>query len=275
MPSSLIVAALMAFAPAQPPAGAPAGKLEITNVRNTYGVLGPTRTNSKLLPGDILFVSYDIDGISVDDEGRVHYSMVMEVIDKDGKATLKQDPFEKIELVPLGGNRVAARAFVTLGVDHPAGEFTMKVTVTDRADKNKASQTLERKFEVLAPDFGIVAIYGSLDERGQTAAPTTGVVGQAIFINYTAVGFKRDADKKQPNLHFEMVTLDENAKPLMKKPLFHDGIDLDEKLPNYTVRFLLPMTRPGKFTIRLSCTDTVTKKTASVDLPVLILAGEK
>ena len=271
MSPTLIVATLLALAPAQ----APAGKLEIANVRNTYGVLGPTRANSKLLPGDILFVSYDIDGIAINEEGRVHYSMVMEVVDKNGKPTLKQDPFEKIELVPLGGNRVAARAFVTLGVDHPAGEFTMKVTVTDKAAKDKPSQTLERKFEVLAPDFGIVAVYGSLDERGQTAAPTTGVVGQAIFINYTAVGFKRDGEKKQPNLRFEMVPLDENNKPLMSKPLFHEGNDLDEKLPNYTVRFLLPMTRPGKFAIRLSCTDNVTKKTVSVDLPVTVLAGEK
>jgi hypothetical protein len=273
MSPSMIVATMLTFAPAQVPA---AGKLEIANVRNTYGVLGPTRADSKLIPGDILFVSYDIDGITIDKDGRVHYSMVMEVVDKNGKATLKQDPFEKIELVPLGGSRVAARAFVTLGVDHPAGEFTMKVSVTDKAEKaNKATTTLERKFEVLAPDFGIVAVYASLDERGQTAAPTTGVVGQAVFINYTAVGFKREEKTKQPNLHFEMIPLDENAKPLMAKPLFHDGTDLDEKLPNYTVRFLLPMTRPGKFTIRLSCTDVVTKKTVSVDLPVLVLAGEK
>ncbi len=270
MSPTLIVAALLALAPAQS-----AGKLEIANVRNTYGVLGPTRANSKLIPGDILFVSYDIEGIAISDEGRVHYSMVMEVVDKNGKATLKQDPFEKIELVPLGGNRVAARAFVTLGVDHPAGEFTMKVTVTDKSVKDKASATLERKFEVLPPDFGIVAIYASLDERGQTAAPTTGVVGQAVFINYTAVGFKRDPEKKQPNLRFEMIPLDENGKPLMAKALFHEGNDLDEKLPNYTVRFLLPLSRPGKFSIRLSCTDIVTKKTVSVDLPVTVIAGEK
>ena len=270
MSPSLIVASLLALAPAQGPA---AGTLEIANVRNTYGVLGPTRADSKLLPGDILFVSYDLDGITIDKEGRVHYSMVMEVVDKAGKATLKQDPLEKIELVPLAGSRVAARAFVTLGIDHPAGEFTMKVAVTDRA--NKSTKTLERKFEVLPPDFGIVAVYASLDERGQTAAPTTGVVGQAIFINYTVVGFKRDAEKKQPNLHFEMVPLDEKSQPLMSKPLAHDGTDLDDKLPNYTVRFLLPMTRPGKFSIRLSCTDALAKKTATVELPVLVLAGEK
>ena len=151
----------------------------------------------------------------------------------------------------------------------------MKVTVTDKSVKDKPSATLERKFEVLPPDFGIVAVYASLDERGQTAAPTTGVVGQAVFINYTAVGFKRDPEKKQPNLRFEMIPLDENGKALMAKALFHEGNDLDEKLPNYTVRFLLPMSRPGKFSIRLSCTDIVTKKTVTVDLPVTVIAGEK
>jgi len=35
------------------------------------------------------------------------------------------------------------------------------------------------------------------------------------------------------------------------------------------------MSRPGKFSIRLSCTDIVTKKTVSVDLPVTVIAGEK
>ena len=70
MSSKQVVAAQLAFAPGQAPV---AGKLEIANVRNTYGVLGPTRADSKLIPGDLLFVSYPECagvGVSLNNNGR-------------------------------------------------------------------------------------------------------------------------------------------------------------------------------------------------------------
>ena len=39
--------------------------LTLSNPRITYGELGSTRPDAKLLPGDIFFLSFDIDGIKV------------------------------------------------------------------------------------------------------------------------------------------------------------------------------------------------------------------
>lgn len=264
--TTLPLVAALALAPAQ----APAGALKLSNVRNTYGELGGTRAETPLLPGDVLFVGFDIEGITVDPAGKVKYTMAMEVLDKTGKAIFKQDPAEKIDFVPLGGNRLPARAFITVGLDQPPGDYTLKVTVTDVA--NKATQALERKFQVKPKDFGIVAVYTSVDDRGQLPAPTTGIVGQSVFVQFSLVGFGRDAQKKQPNVSIEMTPLDEAGKPTLPKPsVYNLESGVDPKDAGFSVRFLLPMTRTGKFTVHLKATDKVTGKTATFDLPIAVV----
>jgi hypothetical protein len=266
----LILTAALALAPAQ----GDSGGLQLTNVRNTFGVLGPIRATSKMLPGDVLFVAYDIDGVTIDKAGKVQYSMAMEVVDKDKKTVFKQDPAEKVDFVPLGGTRLPARAFITLGLDQPPGLYTLKVTVIDRA--NKAEKTLSHPFEVLPKGFGIVAVYASIDERGQIPAPTTGIVGQSVFIQFAAVGFERDPKSKQPDLRFEMMPLDDTGKPTLAEPSAHDAkAGVDDKDNVYQVRFLLPMTRAGKYSIRLTAEDKIGKKKATFELPVVVLAAEK
>ena len=52
---------------------------KISNVRSTHGVLGPVRTEESLLPGDTLFLCFDLDGITVDGTGKVRYSIATEV----------------------------------------------------------------------------------------------------------------------------------------------------------------------------------------------------
>src|SRR5262249_46660303 len=41
------------------------GTLELKNVRMTRGILGQERTDTKLLPGDVFVVAFDIDGLKV------------------------------------------------------------------------------------------------------------------------------------------------------------------------------------------------------------------
>src|SRR5215213_8440061 len=99
--SSVALAAALALAPAQP------GGLQLTNVRLTVGELGPARTSTKVLPGDVLFIAYDIDGLSVDKEGKAVYTMGMDVTDATNRTVFKQDPqpADKAlnEVLPLGG----------------------------------------------------------------------------------------------------------------------------------------------------------------------------
>jgi hypothetical protein len=263
----LTLVAALALTPAQPPA---AGSLNLTNPRNTYGELGGTRPEAGLLPGDVLFVGFDIENITVDPAGQVKYTMAMEVTDKAGKSYFKQEAVEKTDFVPLGGPKLPARAYVTVGLDQPPGEYSLKVSVVDQA--NKAAKVLEKKFTVLPKDFGIVAVYTSVDERGQIPAPTTGIVGQSVFVQFGVVGFARDPAKKQPNVVFEMTPLDEAGKPTIQKPsVLPVETGVDEKDPGFSVRFLLPMTRTGKFTVRLRATDKVANKTFTYDVPITVV----
>ena len=249
-----------------------AGGLDLTNVRPTYGELGGTRPKGSLLPGDVYFVAFDIEGIAVDAEGKVAYTMSMELVDKTGKAIWKQDPAARTEHVPLGGNRLPGRAFVSVGLDMPSGEYVLKVSVTDTA--TKSSKTLESKFDVLPKDFGIVAVYTTVDEGGKIPATTTCIAGQSVFVQFGVVGFGRgEGAKKQPNIEVEMVPVDESGKPTLQKPLvvkITEGIDETELGIN--LRYLIPMTRTGKFTLKLKATDNTSKKTSTFDLPLTVIA---
>jgi len=272
LPSLLMMSALV-LTPAQTDGG-----LRLSNVRNTFGELGGTRPEGKLIPGDILFVGFDIEGIAVDAEGNVDYTMAMEVLDRNGKPIFKQDPATKKDFLPLGGNKLPARAFVTIGLDQQPGEYTLRLTVTDNGSAAKPSQVLTRRFEVTPPTFGIVAVHTSVNEQGNIPAPTTGTVGQSVFVQLGVVGFERAKDPKdpkkpaQPDVVLEMTPLDERGQPTIQKSQpIRVNAGVDEKDGGFTIRFLLPMTRVGKYTIRLKATDNHSKKTATYDLPISVM----
>ena len=267
MLTPLLLASLMS-APAQAP-----GALDLTNVTPTYGILGPVRPTTTLLPGDVLCVRFDIEGITIAKDGKVTYSMQQLVLDKAGKEWFKPDPVNRVDQAPLGGGKLPGYTFVTAGLDLPAGDYILKMTVTDNA--NKATKAFEQKFTVLKAEFGIVAVYASADNQGRLPASTTGVVGGSIFIHFSVVGFDKDKTKKQPELTFEMFPV-ENGKATTATPAVWDVKDgVEEKDYTYSMRYPVPFTRPGKFAIRLTATDKITKKTATLDVPVTVLPADK
>jgi len=250
--------------------------LTLTNPRITYGELGSPRPDTKLLPGDIFFLSFDIDGIKVSDSGRVKYGMAMEVTDSAGKSIFKQMPVERDDFLPLGGTRLPARAFVSVGVDQPVGIYTCKVTVTDLSVKDAVvTKTLEQKFEVMPRAFGIVQVYTASDLEGKIPAPLVGVAGQAMFVHFAVIDFQRDPTSKQPNITIEMVVYDKDRQPTLAKSTLKNIPDeadgkVDEKAVGVPMRFLVPMNREGGFLIELKATDNVSKKTTKVYLPLRV-----
>jgi len=70
----------------------------------------------------------------------------------------------------------------------------------------------------------------------------------------------------------EMIPLDAEGRPTIEKPSnFQLDAGVDEKDPGFTLRFLLPLTRTGKFTVRLKAVDNLSKKTVSFDLPIAVV----
>ena len=275
-----LLAALVA--PAQPPAKPPAaGGLTLTNVRSTFGPFGGTRPPAPMLPGDLLFLAFDIGGVNPTTEGKATYTMKMEVKDAAGKKWFGEEPFTKTDDIPLGGTSLPGIAFTFIGYDQPPGNYILTLAVTDEA---KRSTGFSHPFIVAPKGLGVVAVGTSLDERGQMPVPNGGFVGQTLTCHFYVVGFGRDdpATRKgaakldpkaakpgpQPNAEVEMVVT-ENGKPVLAKPAVttvEGGLKDDE--PAFNLRYAVPLTRPGRFVVTMTVTDRVTGKKASFSLPL-------
>lgn len=244
--------------------------LTITNVRATNGFLGAERANMKTLPGDTLFLAFDIEGIKVDETGKVRYNMSMQVTDSKDKVIYGQEPRDLEAFNTLGSSRLPAFTFVDIGFNQPSGEYTVKVTVRDLS--TKATQSMTRKFEILEKDFGLVRLATSYDPNGNIPAPPGGVTGQTLTVNFAAVGFDRRKNEKQPDVSVEMRVLDEAGKPTVEKP-FTGAVnkDVPENAVGIPMSFLLALNRPGKFTVELNAVDNVNKKTAKLTLPITVM----
>jgi hypothetical protein len=268
--SRLALIAALGLAPSQ------AGKLELTNVRATYGVLGAPRPDNKVLHGDAFWVAFDVDNLKVDAGGKAVYSMGIEYLDSKGKVMGAEKGRSLDAILSLGGSRVPASAHAQVGFDTAPGEYAIRVTVTDEVAKTSA--VLERKFQVQPLTFGLVRVRTTYDQGGNVAAPMVGVPGQVIYAHWLAVGYERDKAKKSPNFQVELSVLDEKGKPVLAKP---DTLTVNEKTNVPETQRALEMWQPiqlnrsGKFTVELKGTDNVSKKTATVRFPLTVVGIEK
>jgi len=250
---------------------AEAGQLTLTNARTTYGLLGGPRTDNKYLPGDSYVLQFDIEGITVGDDGKVLYSVGLEVTDSAGKAHFKQAPRDMEAQNSLGGNSLPGFVSLQIGLDQPPGTYNVKVTVTDRAAK--ASKSLTRSYEILPKAFGLVRLTTTADPAGQIPAPFL-AEGQSLWVNFLAVGFGRESGEQgQPHIAVTCRVLDENGKPTVAKPFAGDvSKDIPKSALSVPMQFLLELNRPGKFTVELKATCKVTgKESATLSFPITVL----
>jgi len=272
--TTLALMSAMNWTPAQ------AGQLELKNVRVTYGILGQERKDTTYLPGDLVVLAFDIEGLKVADDGQVKYSMSMELLDSKGKSLFKKDPQDTIAVNTLGKARLPAFALTEVGTDTAPGKYTMNVVVTDVAAKPKASVELKRDFEVKAAQFGIVRpgfmYIGSNDKQigGAQIAPPVGVPGQSLLFNFAVVGFDLKGDKMQPNVSVKMEVKDESGEAVLKTPFKGVAKEIDEEAKKLRViPFQLPMqlNRSGKFKVVVTATDEHTGKSTSQTLELKVV----
>jgi hypothetical protein len=254
---------------------AQAGQLELKNPRVTYGILGQERKDTTYLPGDMVVLAFDIEGLKVADDGQVKYSMSMELTDSKGKSLFKKDPQETIAVNTLGRSRLPAFALTEVGTDTAPGKYTMTVVVTDVSVKPKASVELKRDFEVKASQFGIVRPgFTNVSMKEPQSAPPLGVPGQSLLFNFAVVGFELKGDKMDPNVKVTMEVKDESDKSVLKKPFSGEAKEIDAEAKKLRViPFQLPMqlNRSGKFKVVVTATDQHTGKTASQTLDLKVV----
>jgi hypothetical protein len=243
--------------------------LAITNVRQTWYLLGPVRTDDKLLPGDSYNIAFDIQGLKVASDGKVQYAMGLEVTNSSGKVEFGAQPAPKEVYNALGGSTVPAYANVDIGLNQKPGKYTLKVTVIDST--SNAKKELSRSFEVLKSEFGLVRLFTAADANMGIPTGPYGIPGQSLYVRFFAVGFERNATTKQPDISIEMKIVDENGKATLEKP-FSDTVkaNLAADMVAIPLTFTLHLNRPGKFTVQFTAVDKVSKKDAKLSLPITV-----
>jgi hypothetical protein len=254
-------------------APAQAEELKLKNVRSTYGILGPTRKENKLLPGDLLVVAFDIDNLAVKDDGRVLYAMGMELTKKGKtKPEFKREPQDLEAYNTLGGTSLPAFAMSAIGTDTPPGEYTLKVIVKDRGSKPTRTTTLEEKFQVLPPSLGFVQV--KLTTGSGEPAPNVAVPGQSLLLHCALVGFESDKKSRAPHVTFEMVVQDAEGKPTVAKP-FKGDIKTEPRAVPGMMTFapiILQLNRSGKFKVVIKARCNISNKTCEQTFDLNVLA---
>jgi hypothetical protein len=272
--TTLALMSALNWAPAQE------GQLELKNARVTYGILGQERKDTTFLPGDMVVLAFDIEGLKLADNGQVQYKMSMELTNSKNEPQYKNTPQKTEAVNTLGTSRLPAFALTEIGTDTKPGEYTMTVVVTDETAKSKPVE-LKRKFEVKAPQFGIVRSGFhtlSLNEKGGIAgtqiAPPVGVPGQSLLFSFTVVGFDLKGDKMQPNVSVAMEVQDDSGKTVLKKPFTGVAKEIDEDAKKLRViPFQLPiqLNRSGKFKVVVTAKDENSGKTAKETLDLTVV----
>jgi hypothetical protein len=270
--------ATLAFALAVSTVPAQGGTLTLTNPRATYGFLGGPRPDNAVLPGDVYFIAFDIENLTMKDD-EVTYRMGVDLINEKGKVLYGEEPQEKKAHNSLGGKSLSAFAATEVGTNTPPGEYTVKVTVVDPLVKGAAgTKTLESKFKVLPTGFGVVRVNTLYIGQTSGAAPSVLVSGQSILVSCIVVGFERaKTGDKQPNIALQWRIIDDSTgKPTLDKPIDDQVPGKDRKVPEdltaIPISLPLDLNRPGKFTIELQLTDRLntTAKPVTVKLPIRV-----
>jgi hypothetical protein len=244
-------------------------QLSLANVRTTYSPLGAVRTDEKILPGDQVVLCFNINGARVV-QGKVRYSIAMEIANSEGKVLFKQAPREMDAPAPRGGSSLPACATIDVGTKQPPGNYTVKVIVKDVA--SGAAQEINRKYELLPKGFGLVRFSTTRDPDGRmpVAALRPRRPG---WINFTAVGAERDSATAQPDVAVEMRVLDKDGKPIMKPAYGEVKQGIPRGIEACPMQFEVSLPLEGSFNVELNATDKVSGKKTALSVPLIVSAG--
>ena len=171
----------------------------------------------------------------------------------------------------LGGNSVPGYSQIDCGLEQPAGKYTLKLTVVDRAAKKTA--TFTHDFQIAERGFGLVRFATTRNQQGVFPSNVAGA-GKALWLHFGIVGFERDKTGKQPQVSVELQIVDDNNKPVGKPQTGVVSKDVPDNVTMLPIQFLLSLNRGGKFTLVVTATDQLSKKTTKTTLPLTVLEAK-
>jgi len=246
-------------------------KLEIKDVKAVHGMYGPERKDLDVYPGDEIFFRFSIDGVAVDADGKVNCLLTVHLEDADGKELLNQrSPLQGV--LALGGKSLLSSAYVNFGDAVAAGTYKLTVTVEDKQGEGK--DTFTRQLKCVPAEFAIVAPRFFHDAENKAPSPIGGLVGESLHFRLKSIGFERGGGKIDNEMLVDV--LDAGGKSVLTKPihaeLVTDDADMVKKASSLTFRGNLALNRSGTFTLRITLTDRLSKRSAKFEAPLKVMA---
>jgi len=241
--------------------------LEISNVLPRYGPYGATRPNLKCLPKDVIIITYDLAGLTVDKSGKAKYTTLLEILNDKQKVIFSNETTPEPKL-QLGGGKMPGELNVQVGAKQAKGNYTIRITVTDLLDKNKANagKTFSYPYEVLPDTFGLAAV----------RAPAFGVVGTRYAPEFALANWTLDK-KNQPKGEVSIRVLDAKGAEvdfvkhsLPAYLLDLPPIDLTE-VNAVPFSHLIYLNRPGRFTVEISAEDKLGNTKVQMSYPFTVI----
>jgi hypothetical protein len=241
--------------------------VDIKNVRPCHGPFGATRSDRKCLPGDVLFMTYDIEDLAVDPKtGKTNYITILELLDEKGKVIFKKETMND-PIPQLGGARMPGDLHIIMGPKQAPGTYAIRLSVHDKLDKNAGAKAFEYKFEVVAETFGFVGI----------SAPAVGFPGQQYVTGFGLVNMKLGGKGQDtPDAEVMFRILDDKGVPVTTDVKMAFPRDLPDKTDLKQANFV-PITypvflnRPGRYIVEVLATDKAGNKKAALRYPVTVL----
>jgi len=239
-----------------------ASAVEIKNIRPCFMAFGATRVEAKCLPGDLLFLTYDIENLTLKD-GKASYITILELIDDKGKSIFKKETENNV--VPqLGGNRMPGDLHVIMAAGQAAGRYSIKLTVHDTIAKD--AKAFSYPFDVLPPRFGFVGV----------SAPAVGFPGQHYVVGFALVNLGLDG-KKAPDAEVNIRIYDEKDS---KKAISDVKMLLPRDMPENTdlkeanfvpLTFPIYLNRAGRYTVEILAHDKLGNARAELRYPLTVV----
>ena len=243
-----------------------ASAVDIKNIRPCWGPFGATRFDAKCLPGDILNIAYEIEGLALDPKTKkFSYDTTLEMLDGSGKVLFKK-PTPAVAVPELGGTTMPGDLFVTLGDKQAPGKYSIRLTINDKVAS--AGKAFKYDFEVLPEAVGFI----------QVSAPAVGFTGQFHAPQFLLVNLTLDAKTKLPDAVVTINILNDKGKPvsepakmvLKTADSLPEGTDL-EKENVIPVRHPVYLNRTGVYTIEIVANDKSGKKESKLSYPLTVL----
>jgi hypothetical protein len=239
-----------------------ASAVNLKNIRPCYGPLGAMRLDRNLLPGDVIFMTYDVEDLVADPKTKkVSYSTTLELLDAAGKVLYKND--NKSEpMLQLGGTRIAADLHLIMGPKQEPGRYSIRLTVRDLIGKD--AKAFSYDFQLLKETFGMIGVF----------APAVGFPGNQYRMEINLVNMTLD-NKNKPNVEMSIRILEggrpvADAVQVMLPRDLPDEVDL-AKTNFFPYTFPVYLNRAGRFTMEIVALDKNGNKRTELTYPFTVI----